>query len=149
MYPPRRRLNIMQSLLDFRCSNEAKTRNSLKFPGVPKTRQQISAVSGPTFIILWGLVEEILLFNKLFQLSIYALFCEDIARRNCAMVRRWRFLRNFCVLYCQRAACNTFQTCILNLHEGHIMCGNMVDIQSATAESRWGKKERSKKKPQG
>jgi len=29
------------------------------------------------------------------------------------------------------------------------MCGSMVDIQSATAEIRRGKKERSKKKPQG
>jgi len=26
------------------------------------------------------------------------------------------FLRNFCVLYFQRAACSTFQTCILNSH---------------------------------
>jgi len=28
------------------CSNEGKTRNRLKFAGVPQTRQQISAVSG-------------------------------------------------------------------------------------------------------
>jgi len=34
------------------CSNEAKTRNRLKFAGVPQTRQQISAVSGPKFTIL-------------------------------------------------------------------------------------------------
>jgi len=25
-------------------------------------------------------------------------------------------MANFCVLYFQRAACSTFQTCILNLH---------------------------------
>ena len=43
------------------CSNAAKTRNPLKFAGVPHTRQQISAASGPTFAILWGHVEEILL----------------------------------------------------------------------------------------
>jgi len=41
------------------------------------------------------------------------LSCEDIARQSCAMVPRWRF---FCVLYFQRAACSTFQTCILNSH---------------------------------
>ena len=35
-----------------RCSNEAKTRNPLKFAGVPETRQPISAVSGPKFAIL-------------------------------------------------------------------------------------------------
>jgi len=33
-------------------SNAAKTRNPLKFAGVPQTRQQISAVSGPKFTIL-------------------------------------------------------------------------------------------------
>jgi len=31
------------------CSNAAKTRNRLKFAGVPQTRQQISADSGPKF----------------------------------------------------------------------------------------------------
>ena len=36
------------------CSNLAKTRNPLKLAGVPKTRQQISPVSGPKFSILWG-----------------------------------------------------------------------------------------------
>ena len=50
----------------------------------------------------------------------------------------WRF---FCVLYVQRAACSTFQTCILNLHLGHTMCGSMVDMQSPTAEIRRGKKK--------
>jgi len=44
------------------------------------------------------------------------LSCEDIARQSCAMVPRWRFLATFCVLYFQRTACSTFQTCILNLH---------------------------------
>jgi len=47
----------------------------------------------------------------------------------------------FCILNFQRAVCSTFQTFILNMHEGHIMCGSMVDIQSATAENRRGKKE--------
>ena len=34
------------------CSNAAKTRNLLKFPGVPQTNETISAASGPTFTIL-------------------------------------------------------------------------------------------------
>jgi len=41
---------------------------------------------------------------------------EDIARQSCAMVPRWRFLAIFWVLHFQRAACSTFQTCILNSH---------------------------------
>jgi len=44
------------------------------------------------------------------------LSCKDIARQSCAMVLRWRFFASFCVLYFQRAACSTFQTCVLNSH---------------------------------
>ena len=49
------------------CSNAAKTRNPLKFAGVPQTNETVSAASGPTFTILWGHVEEILLLNKFFS----------------------------------------------------------------------------------
>ena len=34
------------------CSNDAKTRNQLKFAGVPQTVEQTSAVSGPKITIL-------------------------------------------------------------------------------------------------
>ena len=34
------------------CSNSAKTKNPLKFAGVPQTRQQISGASRPKFTIL-------------------------------------------------------------------------------------------------
>jgi len=34
------------------CSNQAKTRNPLKFAWVPQTTELISAASGPKFIIL-------------------------------------------------------------------------------------------------
>jgi len=48
------------------CSNAARTRNPLKFAGVPQTRQQIADASRPKFTILWGHVGETLLFNKFF-----------------------------------------------------------------------------------
>jgi len=58
------------------------------------------------------------------------------------MVPRWRLFDDFLrAVYFQRAACSRFQTCILNLHYGHTMCGSMVDIQFPTAEIRQGKKE--------
>ena len=63
--------------------------------------------------------------------------CEDNRPTKFAMMPKWQF---FCILYFQWAACSTIQTCILNLHEGHTMCGGMVDIQSRTAEIRRGKK---------
>ena len=49
------------------CSNAAKTRNLLKFAGVPQTNGSISAASGPKFMIVWGHVEDILLLNKFFS----------------------------------------------------------------------------------
>ena len=122
------------------CSNAAKTRNPLKFAGVPQTNETILAAIGPKFTMLWGHVEEILLLNKFFPIVDMCLVCKDIARQSCAMVPRWRFLAFFasCVLSEPRAA---------DLHvkfalKGHTMCGSMADIQSATAEIRRGKKEK-------
>ena len=76
------------------CSNAAKTRNPLKFVGVPLTTGPIWAASRPKFTILWGHVEEILLLN-FFPIVDMCLSCNDIARQSCAMVPRWRFLVTF------------------------------------------------------
>jgi len=88
-----------QSLVDARyrvqCSNAAKTRNPLKLARVPQTRQQMPTVSGPKFTILWGDVEEILLFKRFFPIVDTCLRCEDIARQSCAIMRRWGILGDF------------------------------------------------------
>jgi len=128
------------------CSNAAKTRNPLKFAGVPQTHKLISAVSGLKFTILQGHVEEVLLFNSFFPTVDICLSCEDMAWQSYAMVHRWRIFGHFYILHFQRAACSTFQTCILNLHYGHTMCGSMVDIQSVTTEIRRGKKGSRRRK---
>ena len=73
------------------------------------------------------------------------LSCEDIARQSCAMVPDGDFWRLFCVLCFQRASCSRFQTCVLNSHYGHTMCGSMADIQSAAAEIRRGKKKKEER----
>jgi len=76
------------------CSNAAKTRKPLKCARVPQTGKPISAVIEPTFTILWGHVEEILLFNKFFQLLISALVAKiqpDKVARWCADDEFWRF----------------------------------------------------------
>ena len=113
----------------------------LKLAGVTQTRQQISAVSGPKFTISWGHAEEILLFNQFFptfnmlpQMQRYG------ATQLCDGAQTTNFWEIFCVLHFQQAACSTFQTCILNSHQGHTMCGSMADIQSAMVENRRGKK---------
>jgi len=56
------------------CSKAAKTRKPLKVAGVSQTAETIAAASEPKFTILWAHVEQILLLNKFFPLSIHALF---------------------------------------------------------------------------
>ena len=123
------------------CSNAAKTRNPFKFAGVPQTRQKISAASrtsSPYCEDKWG---RHCCLTSFFPIVDTCLRCKDIARQSCAIVPRWRFLATFCVLCFQRAASSRFQTCILNSHYSHTMCGSMADIQSAAAEIRQGKKK--------
>jgi len=119
------------------CSNAAKTRNQLKFAGVPQTGQLISAASRPKFTILWRHVEDILLLDKFFPIVDTCLSCKDIAQRSCVMVPIWRIFGS-CISSELHAA--HFRPA-LNLHYSHTMCGSMVDIQSATAEIRRGKKK--------
>jgi len=78
-----------------RCSNEAKTRNRLKFAGVPQTRKPISAVSRPKFTILRRRLDEVLLFNRFFPIVDTCLHYEDTALQSCAMVPRWQIFVDF------------------------------------------------------
>jgi len=77
------------------CSNAAKTRNPLKFAGVPQTTEPISAASGLKFTILCRHMEQILLLNKFFPIVDRCLSFEDIARQSCAMVPRWPIFGDF------------------------------------------------------
>ena len=91
--------------------NATKTRKPLNLLGCPKLQNLSQPIVGRKFTILWGHVDDILLLNKFFPIADTCLSCEDSARQSCAMVPRWRFLCHFCILYFQRAACSTFQTC--------------------------------------
>jgi len=129
------------------CSNAAKTWNPLKSAGVPQTCQRISAVSRPKFTILSGHAEEVLLFNKFFfRLSTNALVPKCLSSEDIADdIVRW----------CQNG--DFFASCIssephaahFRLHSKfalgpHHVC--MVDIQSAVAEIRRGKKRKKKER---
>jgi len=97
------------------CSNAAKTRNPLKLTGVPQTNALISAASRPKFTILWEHVEDILLVNNFFRLSIRAL----VAKIQPDKVVLWcpdGDFGNFLRPEFQRAACSMFQTCSVNSH---------------------------------
>ena len=108
---------LLASVERHRCSNEANTQNPLKFAGVPQTPEPISVASGPTFAILWKHMEEILLFNNSFPDCRYVSQLRRYSpTKLCVGAQMAIFLRHFCVLYFHRAACSTFQTCILNSH---------------------------------
>ena len=84
------------------CSNAAKTRNRLKFTGVPQTRQRISAASGPKFTVLSEHVEEVLLFNsKFFFQSSILLYLQRYSPTSLCdgaqMAHFWRFFLPFSV----------------------------------------------------
>ena len=116
------------------CKNADKTRNLLKFAGVPQTTGSISAASGPTFTILWGHVENILLLNDFFSDCRYMPQLRRYSPTNLCdgaqMATFWRFLGP--AFPASRAQH------ISDVHskfaQGHTMCPNMVDIQSVAAE---------------
>jgi len=89
-------------LSDVTAINEANTRNTLKFAGVPQTRQPMSAANGPKFTIFWGHAQEILMFNRFFS-DCQCLSCEDTGRQSCAMMPRWRLFAS-CISSEPRAA---------------------------------------------
>ena len=99
-----------------RCSNEAKTRNPLKFAGCSKLTSRSRPLVGQSSPHCENMWRRYCCLKVFFPIVDICLKCEDIARRNCAMVRRWLLWAIFCILYFQRAACSTFRTCILNSH---------------------------------
>jgi len=74
------------------CSNAAKTRNPLKFAGVPQTSEPILAVSSPHYEDVW---RRYCFFTTFFLIVGIRLSCDDTARQSCAMVPRRRFFWRF------------------------------------------------------
>jgi len=124
------------------CTNAAKMRNPLKLGGVPKLPDRSQPLAGRSEPYCEDMWRRYCCLTSFFPIVDTCYNCEDIARQNCGMVPRWRFLASFCILYFQQAACSKFQTCVLNSHSGHTMCGSMADIQCVTAEIRRGKEKR-------
>ena len=92
------------------CSNAAKTR-----PKLTKRSQLLVVRSSPYCKDMWGRYCCLTSFSPIVYTC---LSCKDIAYPDKFV--HWcadgDFLHHFCVLYFQRAACSTFQTCILNSH---------------------------------
>ena len=132
-----------------RCSNnEAKMRNPLKFARVPRpqTPELISAACGPKFAIYCGdMWRRYCYLTYFFPIVNTCLTCKDSARQSCATVRRWRFFASFLRIVFPASR----MPHISNLHSKfalrpHTMCRSMVDIHSANAEIRRGKKQKDR-----
>ena len=115
-------------------SNAAKTRKPLKFAGVPQTRQQISAVNRPKFIILRGHVKDLSMFNKFFfQLSIHASAAKIQPDKVVGWCQNGDFLRP---VYSASH--------VQNISDVHSKFALRPHHQSPTAEIRRGKKRKKK-----
>ena len=86
------------------CSNATKTRNPLKFAGVPQTGKPISAAIGPKFTILSRHVEEVLLFTIFFRLSIRVLVAKIWPEEVMRWCRDSDFFRLFSAIRAQRVS---------------------------------------------
>jgi len=97
------------------CSNEAKTRNPLKFAWVPKPANRSQPLVGRSSAYCADMWRRYRCLTSFFPLSIRAL----VAKTQPDKVVRWcpdGIFASFLRLYFQRAACSTFQTCIVNSH---------------------------------
>jgi len=81
---------------------------------VPQTPEPISAVSGPKLTILQGHVEELLLFNRFFRLSIYLV--AKIQLKKVVRCCRNGVFASFLRPVFPASRVSTFQICILNSH---------------------------------
>ena len=78
------------------CSNAAKTRNPLKLlAGCLKLTNRCQPLVGRTSPYYGDMWRRYCCLTSLCPIVDACLICEDIARRSCAMVPRWRFLATF------------------------------------------------------
>ena len=76
------------------CSNKARTRNPLKFAGVPQTPEPISAtIVGRSSPYCADMCRRYCCLTSFFPIIDACRSCEDSARQSSAIVHKWRFLR--------------------------------------------------------
>jgi len=76
------------------CSNEAKTRNPLKFAGVPQTHEPIAA-SGRSSHYCEDIWRRYCCLTSFFPIDDTYLSCGVMARQSSATARRWRIFGDF------------------------------------------------------
>jgi len=128
------------------CSNSAKTRNPLKFAGVPKLAnksQPLVGRSSPYYEDMWGRYCRL---RSFFPIVDICLTCEDIARQSCGMVPRWRLFGDFlrAVFSASRAQHVADLHCKFTLRPHHVWKYGRHPV-SDRAEIRRGKKKKERR----
>ena len=133
------------------CSNAAKTRNPLKFAGVPKLPKRCQPLVGLSSPYCGNMWSRYYCLNISFRLSIRAL----VAKIQSDKVVRWCSDGDFFASFLRPVFPASPLQHISDLHSKFALrphhvwkTGSMVDIQCAAAEIRRGKKE-DRRKPQG
>ena len=108
---------------------------------MPQTRQQISAARAEVHHIVRTCGHDIVVEN-FFPIVVLdtCLSYEDIGRQSCVMVPRWRLFGDFLGSAFPASHAQQISYLQSKFALGHTMCRSMVDIQSAAAEIRRGKK---------
>jgi len=99
-------------------SNAAKTRKPLKFAGVRKLANRSQPLGGRVHHIMrsWGSYLCLTSFFPIVDVM------PQLRRYSPTKLCDGAKMAIFSILYFHRATCSTFQTCILNLYQGHTMC---------------------------
>jgi len=77
------------------CSNAAKTRNPLKFAGVPQTNERSQPLVGRSSPYCEYMRGRYCCLTSFFPIVDKCVICEDIARQSSTMVIRWRFFASY------------------------------------------------------
>jgi len=103
-----------RSLLECRAVTLPRRETRWSYLGCPKLTKRSQPLVGRSSPYCEDMWRSYCCLTSLFPILSTCLICEDIAWQTCAMGPDGDFWRLFWVLHLQRAACSTFQTCILN-----------------------------------
>jgi len=112
-------------------------------PKLPNRSQPLVGRSSPHYKDMWS---RHCCLTSFFPIVDTCLSCEDTARQSCPMVPRWRFFDDFLRAVFSASRMQYISHLHSKCTQGHTMCRSMIDIQSATAEIRRGKKQERRRR---
>jgi len=125
-------------LLEYRAVTQPRRETRWNLQGCPKLANRSQLLVGRSSPYDEDMWRRYCCWASFFPIVNTCLSCEYMARQRCAMVPRWRFFRPVFSAYRVKYISVLHSKFVLRPHR---VCGSMVDIQSATAETVRGKKK--------